>query len=308
MRIVFIGSGPVACPALRELAGRKNDSIVGVVTQPDRPSGRHRQLAACPVRQLAGALGLPVRAPEKLGDPAEIEAVKALDPELIVVADYGQFLKPALLDIPGKGAINIHPSLLPKYRGAAPVQWAVANGDTETGVTILYVTAKMDAGDIILQEKVPIRDEHTAATLTPLLAELGATLLIRAVELIRRGEAPRRPQDEALATFAPKLAKEDGRVDWTRPAEDLRNRLRGFTPWPGSFAEGAGKTVRILAARVEPGAGGPGFVLECGPDGPLVACGENALRLIEVLPEGRKAMSGADYARGYRLAAGLRFP
>ncbi|HOW98192.1 MAG TPA: methionyl-tRNA formyltransferase [Kiritimatiellia bacterium] len=310
MRILFMGSGSVACPALRELAARREDAVVAVVTQPDRPSGRRRELTACPAKSLALSLGLPVREPEKVGDPSEVDALKALAPDLIVVADYGQFLRPALLALPAKGAINIHPSLLPKYRGAAPIQWAVANGETEAGVTILHVTEKMDAGDILLQEKVPIRDEHTAATLTPLLAELGATLLIRAIESIRRGEATRRPQDEALATFAPKLTKEDGRVQWTLPAEAIRNRTRGFTPWPGSFAirpDGAGGLLRLLAVRVEPGAGEPGLVLECGPDGPLVACGENALRLLEVLPEGRKAMSGAEYARGYRLAPGLRF-
>jgi methionyl-tRNA formyltransferase len=309
VRILYIGSGSLACPALRELAARKDDPIVSVVTQPDRPSGRHRTLTACPVKQLALRLGLSVRSPEKVGDPAEVEALKALAPDFIVVADYGQFLKPALLALPPKGTVNIHPSLLPKYRGAAPVQWAVANGETETGVTILYVTEKMDAGDIILQEKVPIREEHTAAALTPLLAELGATLLIRAVELIRREAAPRRPQDEALATLAPKLNKEDGRLDWSRPADILRQRIRGFTPWPGCFTEspkGSGHLLRLLMVRVEPPAGEPGRVLECGPDGPLIACGQMSLRLLEVQPEGRKPMSGADYVRGYRLQAGDR--
>lgn len=309
MRVLFMGSGSVACPALRELAARPGDSVVAVVTQPDRPSGRRRELAACPAKKLADTLGLPVRAPERAGDPAELDALRALAPELIVVADYGQFLKPALLALPPRGAINIHPSLLPKYRGAAPIQWAVASGETETGVTILHVTEKMDAGDIILQEKAPIRDEHTAATLTPLLAELGATLLIRALELIRRGEAPRRPQDESLATLAPKLVKEDGRVDWTLPAQVIRNRARGFTPWPGCFAVQPGEAggfLRLLASRVEPGTGEPGLILECGPDGPLVACGGQALRLLEVLPENRKAMSGADYARGKHLQPGDR--
>ncbi|MBU1693235.1 MAG: methionyl-tRNA formyltransferase [Verrucomicrobia bacterium] len=309
MRILYIGSGSLACPALRELATRPGDPVVAVVTQPDRPSGRHRMLTACPVKQLALRVGLPVRSPERVGDPAEIEALKALAPDLIVVADYGQFLKPALLALPPKGAINIHPSLLPRYRGAAPVQWAVANGETETGITILYVTDKMDAGDIILQEKVPIRDEHTAAMLTSLLAELGATLLVRAVELIRSGHVPRLPQDESLATLAPKLTKEDGRLDWSRPAEILRHRIRGFTPWPGCFTEspkGSGHLLRLLMARVEPVTGEPGLVLECGPDGPLIACGQKSLRLLEVQPEGRKPMSGADYVRGYRLQGGDR--
>lgn len=309
MRILFIGSGSVACPSLRELAARPDDTVAAVVTQPDRPSGRRRELTACPAKQLAETLRLPVRTPERVGDPSEIDALKALAPDLIVVADYGQFLRPALLALPAKGAINIHPSLLPKYRGAAPVQWAVANGETETGVTILHVTEKMDAGDIILQEKVPIRDEYTAATLTPLLAELGATLLIRTIELIRRGEAPRRPQDEALATFAPKLAKEDGRMDWSQPAESLRNRLRGFTPWPGCFTEcpkGSGRLLRMLSVRVESAAGEPGLVLDAGPEGPLIACGQRSLRWLEVQPEGRKPMPGADFVRGYRLQPGDR--
>lgn len=310
MRILFLGSGSLACPALRELAARREDPIVAVVTPPDRPRGRHRVLAACPVKQLAVQLGLPVRTPEKIGDPAEMEALKALAPDLIVVADYGQLLKPALLAVPPEGAINIHPSLLPRYRGAAPVQWAVANGETETGVTILYVSEKMDAGDIILQERTPIREDHTTASLMPLLAELGATLLLRAVDLIRRGTAPRIPQDETLATLAPKLSKEDGRILWARPARQIFNRLRGFTPWPGCYTEIVRETGRhglqVRAARVEPGEGIPGTILECGADGPLVACGENALRLLEVQPEGRKTMTGAEYGRGYRLRAGDR--
>ena len=309
MRIVFIGSGKLACPPLRELLRSKSDELVAVVTQPDRPSGRRQHLAACPAKAFVQEQKVPLLTPEKVSAPESVEQIRQLAPDVIVVADYGQFLKRNVLELPPKGVINIHPSLLPKYRGAAPYQWAIANGDVETGVTVLYVTEKMDAGDIIVQERVPIRDEDTAVSLEPLLAEVGAALLLRALDELRANRVARVPQDESKVVLAPKLLKEDGRIDWELGAEAIRNRVRGFVPWPGCFCEvpdGSGHFLKVHKARVEAGKGPSGTVLDCSGDGPLIACGEKALRLLEVQPEGKKPMSGSAYLNGYRMLAGER--
>ena len=307
MRIIFIGSGQLACPVLKALLANPADSVVAVVTQPDRPSGRRLHLTPCPVKAFVAGRGLNVLAVENASAPDVVEKLGTLSPDLMVVVDFGQFLKKNVLALPPKGAINVHPSLLPKYRGAAPIQWAVAHGDTETGVSVLYVTEKMDAGDVILQDDVSIHDEDTALTLEPKLAEVGARLLIKALGLIREGRVIRKPQEESLVTFAHKLKKEDGRIDWPQPATVIRNRIRGFVPWPGCFCEvpdGSGRMLRILKARVEPARRVPGMVLELSGDGPLVACGEDALRLLEVQPEGKKPMSGAAYLNGHKIKIG----
>lgn len=309
MRIVFIASGALACPALQTVARRPGDRVVAVVTQPDRPRGRRLQPAACPVRELAGSLGLHTRQPEKASAPEEIEALAALKPDLLVVAAYGQILKQALLDIAPLGAINIHPSLLPKYRGAAPIQWAIAHGDTETGVAILFVTARMDAGDLLLLERAPIQPDDTAGTLEPRLAAVGARLLDRALDLFASPPVPRTPQDESQVVLAPKLSKEDGRIDWTLSADAIRNRIRGFHPWPGCFTTVPGTppvTLKIHAAEAETGSGTPGTIVEAGPKGLRVACGTGSLRLTRIQPEGRPAMTDAAYCCGRRDLAGLR--
>ena len=310
MRIIFMGAGALACPALRNLLEQKRDEVVAVVTQPDRPGGRRLHLKACPVRSFMEAhSGIPVLVSENASTPDMVARLRELKPDLMIVADFGQFLKRVVLEIPPRGMINIHPSLLPKYRGAAPIQWAIANGDLETGVSILYVTERMDAGDLILQERAPIRDEATTATLEPLLAELGATLLMRALDDIRAGRVRAVPQDETKVVLAPKLSKEDGRVDWPMAASAIRNRVRAFQPWPGSFCEvpeGSGHLLKLIEVRIEKRAGEPGMVLECGGDGPLVACGEHSLRLLEVQPEGKKPMAGAAFLCGHKLMPGSR--
>ena len=307
MRIIFIGSGQLACPMLKALLASSADSVVAVVTQPDRPSGRRLHLTPCPVKNFVAGRGLNVLAVENASAPDVVEKLRALSPDLMIVVDFGQFLKKNLLALPPKGAINVHPSLLPKYRGAAPIQCAIANGDTETGVSVLYVTGKMDAGDIILQDAVSIHGEDTALTLEPRLAEVGAGLLIGALDLIREDRVIRKSQDESRVTFAHKLTKEDGRIDWPQPAAVIRNRIRGFVLWPGCFCEvpdGSGHMLRVLKARVEPARRVPGMVLELSGDGPLVACGEDALRLLEVQPEGKKPMSGAAYLNGHKMKIG----
>ncbi|MCX6997633.1 MAG: methionyl-tRNA formyltransferase [Kiritimatiellaeota bacterium] len=307
MRIVFMGAGELGCPALAALFKDERDEVVGVVTQPDRPRGRRLQLAACPVKQALVGQTVPVLTPEKVGDPAFVEQLRALRPDAIVVAAYGQFLPRVLLDLPPHGVLNIHPSLLPKYRGAAPVQWTLANGEKETGVSIIALTEKMDAGDILAQGRLPIGAEDNAATLTHKLAWLGAELALRVIEDVRTGTVRRTPQDERLATRAPLLKKEDGRLDWALPAATLHNRIRGFFPWPGNFFEypcGSGKYVKVLRAALAAGAGVPGTVLQADAQGLVLAAGQGALRLLDVQPEGRTPQPAAAFVNGARLLAG----
>lgn len=304
MRVIFMGSAEFACPAVEALL-RSPHTLVACVTQPDRPKGRHLELTPCPVKALALSRGVPVLSPEKIG--AAHDELAALAPDLIAVAAYGQYIPGRISELPRHRAINIHPSLLPKYRGAAPIQWAVANGETMTGVSIQYVAPRMDAGDLLLQQEHPIEPEDTAATLEPRLARAGAELLLRAIAQLEGGHAHPISQDDAKATHARKLEKADARIDWTQPAATLHNRVRGFQPWPGACFLHEQRTVKVLRSAVESGAGAPGSVLAIGDAGPLVACGGGALRLCDVQPEGRRAMGGLAFANGARLAVGLQF-
>jgi len=305
MRVVFFGSAAIGFPSLEALLASAQDEVVAIVTQPDRPAGRKQQLTPCPVKAFAQERGIPVLSPEKVKDSLpELAALKA---DLFVVVAYGQYIPPPVLSLPKYGAINLHPSLLPKYRGSSPIQWAVANGDTRTGVTILYVSEKMDAGDIILQREVSIDSDDTSATLEPVLAAAGAELLMEAVEQIRDGTVRRRPQDDSAAIEVRKLTKEDGKLDWTLSATILRNRIRGFTPWPGCFCEMPdGQRLKVLCSAIEDRAGVPGEILEAAGRGLLVATGEGALRLLAVQPAGKCAMDGDSYLRGYPLVPGVR--
>lgn len=305
MRIVFFGSAAIGFPSLAILIDNPNHEVVAAVTQPDRPAGRNRKLTPCPVKMFSQERGLPVLSPEKIVESAE--ELKAFKPDLFVVVAYGQYIPRAVLDIPRYSAINLHPSLLPKYRGSSPIQWAVANGDTMTGVTILYVSEKMDAGDMILQRNVSIRPDDTSMTLEPVLAQEGALLLNEAVEQIATGTVQAVPQDESRVVEVRKLTKEDGRLDWTLTAECLRNRIRGFMPWPGSFCMlPGGERLKVWNAAVEERCGSPGELLDVSGAGPLIAAGERALRLLEVQPAGRKVMDGAAYLRGCSLEPGMR--
>jgi methionyl-tRNA formyltransferase len=305
MRIVFFGSASIGFPVLNALLSSGQDEIISVVTQPDRPAGRKQQLTPCPVKIFAQERGLPVISPEKVKD--SLTELTSLSVDLFVVVAYGQYIPQSVLALPAKGSINLHPSLLPKYRGSSPIQWALANGDAVTGVTILYVSEKMDAGDIILQREVPIGPDDTSVTLEPVLAQAGATLLMEAVEQIRSGTVRRRPQDDSAATEVQKLTKEDGRLDWIQSAETLRNRIRGFTPWPGCFCElPDGQRLKVLRVAVEDRQGSPGEILESSGAGLLVATGEGALRLLDVQPAGKCVMDGASYLRGYPLPLAAR--
>ncbi len=308
LRIVFMGSAELACPSLQALLDSPAIQVVAVVTQPDRPKGRHQRVAPCPVRAFADARALPVLTPEKAGDPAFIDSLRALEPDLIVLVAYGQILKRALLDLPRQGAINMHPSLLPRYRGAAPIQWAIARGERETGISIMHMSERMDAGDIILQEPFPIRADDTAGSLEPRLAARGAELLLRAVMLIREGRAPRVAQDETGVTLAPKLKKEHGRIDWRLSADEIHNRVRAFNPWPAAHFPAPGnpaEMIRVLQTSVESGMGRPGEVLEVAGSGPLVSVGGGALRLLQLQPPGKNPMSGRAFLNGHQWPVGL---
>ncbi|MBT3191207.1 MAG: methionyl-tRNA formyltransferase [Verrucomicrobia bacterium] len=307
MRVVFMGSADIACPSLESLLSDPSVDVVGVVTQPDRPKGRQLKVSACAVRTHLEGSGIPVLTPQSINTEASLEALRALSPDLAVVMAYGQILKPTVLAVPRLGCINVHTSLLPLYRGAAPIQWAVANGDAETGVTIMHMDEGMDTGDIVLQRTIPIGPADTAGRVHDNLADAGAALLCEAVHAIQAGNAPRVCQDESRATYAPKLKKEDGRIDWTQSAEAIYNRVRGFNPWPCCTCAVPGArahTLRVLTARLEDESGAPGEVLDVKGDGPLVACGTGALRLLEVQPQGKRVMQGCAYVCGRSLQRG----
>lgn len=309
MRIVFMGSSSFACSSLEAILDSTRDEVVMVVTQPDRPQGRNLEIAGCPVKRHLAGRNIPVFAPASVNTAESLDRIQAARPDVIVVVAYGQLLKKALLAIPPLGCVNVHGSLLPKYRGAAPIQWAIANGETVTGVTTMFINERMDAGDMIQRREVPVVPEDTGGTLGETLARVGADLLRETLDLLAAGKAPRISQRDSEATYAPKLSKADGILDWKLAADVLHNRIRAFQPWPGCFCEipsGSGCRLKILKVRVEASEGVPGTVADSGPPGILVQAGSGTgLRLLEVQPEGRKAMSGDAFVRGRRIAAGM---
>ncbi len=308
MKLVFCGTPQFAVPSLERLTAAGFD-VQLVVCQPDRPQGRGMAVAAPPVKQLAQRLGLPVVQPEKIKNNEEFrEQLVDLQPDAIIVVAYGRIIPPWMLHLPPLGNINVHASLLPKYRGAAPIQWAIANGETVTGVTTMLLDEGLDTGAILLKREMPIAPEDTAITLAPRLAELGADLLVETLQRLQRGDLRPTPQDDSLATLAPLLRKEDGLIDFNRTARELHNRLRGFQPWPGAYTHFRSKNLKILAARpleaapaVSPG------VLRVQEDKLMVGCGQGtALKLLQVQPEGKKAISAREFLSGYRPAEGER--
>lgn len=307
MRIIFMGSADIAIPSLEKIVAAGQDEVVGVVTQPDRPKGRKRVLSPCPVKAAALELGLSVLTPEKVGSEEGVAALAELKPDLFVVVAYGQYIPERVLTLAKHRGINMHPSLLPKYRGAAPIQWALLNGDTVTGVSIIDVAKEMDSGDMFAQREFVVDADDTAGMLHDKLAVFGGDLLLEVIGQIREGKETRTPQDHAEAVEVRKLSKEDGRIDWSLPAAEIRNRVRAFNPWPSCFTEapaGSGDVLKILAVQVEDRSGEPGEVLECAGEGALIACGEQALRLVEVQPQGRKVMNGKAYLNGRKVAVG----
>ena len=307
LRVLFLGTPDFAVPTLEALLASSHD-VVGVVTQPDRPRGRGQRLQPPPVKVVAEAAGVPCWQPERLRQEGFFDAMRALTPDLGVVAAYGKILPRVFLDIPRLGMINVHASLLPRWRGASPIQHAVMHGDAETGVTIMRVVEALDAGAMLSVGARPIGPEETADDVERALATLGAGLLVEAVERLAAGPVDETPQDERLVTYAPRLTKESGHIDWTRPADALVDFVRGLHPWPLARTTVGGQGLTILRARVEAGSGNAaaaGTVVEAHGDRLLVACGHGSvLRVVDLQPEGKRAMSARDYLAGRRLAPG----
>lgn len=303
MRIVFMGTPDFAVPCLQRLL-EDGHEVPAVFTQPDKPVGRHAVLTPPPVKQLALSHGIPVYQPTKMRDGTVAALLRELAPDCLVVVAYGRILPQEILDVPLRGCVNIHGSLLPRYRGAAPIQWSVIRGETVTGVTSMFMDAGMDTGDIIDTLTTPIGENETAGELFERLAPLGARLLSTTLAAIADGTVTRRPQNDAEATMAPMLEKAMGRLDLTRPAQELHNQVRGMNPWPGAFCTAGGKTLKIHETRVAAGSGAPGTLLCADPV--TVACGEGALQLVTVQPEGKPRMAAEAWLRGARLPQGAR--
>ncbi len=304
-----MGTPELAATILRSLLAGP-DSVVGVFTRPDAARGRGLARSAPPVKQIAIEHGIAVEQPERWKDGSALAALRALAPDLVVVAAYGRLLPQAVLDAARFGCVNVHASLLPRWRGADPITRAILAGDGETGVTIMRMVLEMDAGDVLWQLRTPVLPEDTGESLEARLAELGARALDQALVAWRAGRLTATEQDPAAVTFAPPLSREEGHIDWRRPASELERATRAYAPWPGSFTERGGAVLKVWRAAVVSGAAAcgapqpPGSVLAVDAQGIVVACGEAALRLREVQAPGKRRMAAADWARGARLAAG----
>jgi len=310
MRIVFCGTPEFAVPAFRRLLASPDFSIEAVVTQPDRPRGRGRAVAAPPVKQAAVEAGLPVHQPESIKSEAAYDLLSGINPDAVAIIAYGQIVPRRLLGIARLGWINLHASLLPKYRGAAPIAWAVINGETRTGLTTMQIDAGMDTGPILLQCDMAIGADDTAPELGRRMAEAGAPLLVETLQKLERGEISPTAQEHSQASYAPRLKKEDGRVDWSNHARQIYNRIRGLAPWPGAFTTFRGQTCHVWGHPAD----APAFSLE--PPGALlitggaaeVVCGENSrLVLEEVQLEGRRRITAKEFINGFHLRSGERF-
>ena len=305
MKIVFFGSSEIAVPSLARLIESPHD-ILAVVTRPDRAKGRSLKPEPTPVKKKALSKHLNVYQPENLPDAPAREYLTSLSPDLFVVVSFGEILPESILAIPELYSVNLHPSLLPKYRGAAPINWAIINGDTETGLTVIRMNEKMDAGDIMMQRKVEIRKEDTSQTLSERLSELGAVLLMDTVRFLEAGQVKFKKQNDKAATSARLLSKEDGLIDWQRSASEIHNLARGLVPWPCAYTYLEGKMLKIWKTEVvSPGKNpNPGSVVELHEGKVVVACGKNLLAITELQLEGKKKMDAASFLRGYKLEVG----
>lgn len=306
MRILFMGTPDFAVPSLRALV-EAGHTVCGAFTQPDKPKNRGMKLQPTPVKEFCLAHDIPVFQPTKLRDGTALEQIRALEPELIVVAAYGRILPEDILNYPARGCINVHSSLLPRYRGAAPINWAILNGDRETGVTIMHMAAALDAGDIISQVSTPIDPNETVESLHDRLAALGAELLVETVQQIGDGTARRTPQDEAQVTYAPMLSRELSPLDWTKPARALHDQVRGLIPWPAAAAELGGVRCKVFSTAVceESVSAAPGTVVQADKKGLKIACGgETVLEILELQPDGKKRMAASAFLQGRPIPEG----
>lgn len=307
-RIVFMGTPEFAVPSLQALLAG-GDQVVGVVTQPDQPSGRGMALHAPPVKVVAELSQVPIFQPVKLRIPGVLEQLQAWRPDLIVVAAYGRILPTTILTLPPLGCINVHASLLPKYRGAGPIQWAIASGETETGITIMRISEQMDAGDILLQQALPIATTDTGGSLHDKLAQLGAEALQEAIRRLKAGQLIPQPQNEAEVTYAPLIKKEDGRINWNLAAVVIERRVRAFNPWPSAYTTLNNTLLKIFAAQVEPfffsSHTTPGTIVEVTPVSVSVVTGNGILTLREVQLAGKKRLAVEEFLRGHHLQTGM---
>jgi methionyl-tRNA formyltransferase len=306
MRVLFWGTPAFALPALRALS-EEGHQVVGVVTQPDRPAGRGRGIGTSPVKEVALAEGIPVFQPERARGEGFLEEIRRLEPELSVVVAYGQILPSEVLELPPRGSVNIHASLLPELRGAAPIQWAVIRGFDVTGVSIMRMEAGLDSGPVLYQVEELVRPDESASELAARLSEIGAEALIESIALLGVGLLREVPQDHNHATYAPKLDRATARLDWTRPAPEVARWIRGLDDVPGAWSLLGGRgAVKLFRPREEAGEGEPGMVLAADDAGVLVAAGEGAVRVGEVQPPGKRRMTAAEWVRGRGVAAGER--
>ncbi|GKS65266.1 methionyl-tRNA formyltransferase [Nitrospira sp.] len=306
MRIVFMGTPEFAVPSLEALL-KSDDQVVGIVTQPDRPKGRGQQLTPSPVKIIAQREGIPILQPVKMKVPEFLEPLAAWKPDLIAVTAFGRILHPGILSLPPRGCVNVHGSLLPKYRGAAPVQWAVINGEAETGITTMLMDEGMDTGAMLLQEKLGIMPDDTAGTLAPRLAELGGRLLVETLAQLKAGTLTPKKQDDGQATMAPLLKKEDGLIDWTMKATMLANRVRGLSPWPGAYTFSGAERWNIWKAvsTAEATSERPGTIVSVGKQSILVAAGEGMLDLREIQTANSRRMPVSQFLTGHKVTAGM---
>ena len=297
MRIVFVGTSEFGIPVLEELA--EKHEIPLVITQPDRPKGRGRKLSPTPIKEAAQRLGLRIIQPERISEAED--AIRKIQPDVLLVVSYGQIIPKSILEIPKIGPINIHPSLLPKYRGAAPIQRVIMNGERETGVTIMWMNERLDAGDILLQESTPIDPEENYGSLHDRLSKMSARLTVKALQLLERGEAPRIPQDEDKATYAEPITKEETVIDWKEPAEKIHNLVRALSPKPGAQAFISRNRFKIYKTRLSEGEGEPGSILVKDIKRGIlkIACREKSVEILEIQPEGKRVMDVASFLRGY---------
>ena len=310
LQIIFMGTAELSCASLEKLAHNDNFQILAVVTQPDKPKGRDLKLTPSPVKILAEKLNLPVLQPLKARDEKFISELRELKPDLMVVVAYGQILPQALLDVPAHGCLNVHTSLLPKYRGAAPIQWAIADGNAETGVTIMKMDAGLDTGPILSVRRTPILPADDSQILHDRLAQLGAELLDETIPDYVTGKIQPQPQPAEGSTYAAKIKKEDGQIDWNQPAEKIWNRLRAFTPWPGAFTfmptEPKPQLLKIWKAKVVEKSGAAGMILSADKTGIIVGCRRGALCILELQREGGKRVTAGQFLAGFPLPAGAK--
>jgi len=310
LKIIFMGTAELSCASLQALVRAEKFSVLAVVTQPDKPKGRELKLTASPVRILAEKLNLPVLQPSRARDEKFYGELLELKPDLMVVVAYGQILPPPILDLPRLGCLNVHTSLLPKYRGAAPIQWAIANGESETGVTLMKMDAGLDTGPILSMRRMPILPADDSQILHDRLAQLGAELLVQTIPDYVAGKITPQPQPAEGSSYATKIKKEDGQIDWKKSAAEIRNRLRAFTPWPGAFtflsAEPKQLLLKIWKVEVIEHAGRAGEVLSADKAGIVVGCGQDMLRILELQREGGKRLTAEQFLAGFSLPVGAK--